>query len=54
MYMLADRTAYWEIQKPSMWEGKWEQITFISTFRASRVIDVDVISTAGATLELPS
>ena len=28
IYVPADRTAYWELYKPSMWEGKWEQMTF--------------------------
>ena len=28
IYVPADRTAYWELYKPSMWRGKWEQMTF--------------------------
>ena len=27
-YVPADRTAYWELYKPSMWEGEWERLTF--------------------------
>ena len=28
IYVPAGRTAHWELYKPSMWEGKWEQMTF--------------------------
>lgn len=28
IYVPAERTAYWELYKPTMWEGKWEQMTF--------------------------
>ncbi len=28
IYVPADLTTYWELYKPSMWEGKWEQMTF--------------------------
>ena len=27
-YVPADRTAYWELYKPSLWEGDWEKMTF--------------------------
>ena len=27
-YSPADRTAYWELYKPSMWEGDWERLAF--------------------------
>ncbi|MFC1955794.1 hypothetical protein ACFLWZ_04610 [Chloroflexota bacterium] len=27
-YVPMDRTAYWQLYKPSMWEGEWEKVTF--------------------------
>jgi hypothetical protein len=29
VYVPADRTAYWELYKPSLWEGDLEQMTFL-------------------------